>query len=204
MKKKKKNNIFLEKNITEEQFLETVDHISKKLIYKFKFGYHDINDMKQQALLFAFEGLSFYDNQRPLENFLWTHIRNRLFNFKRDNYCRPDTVCSSCPFFDPQYKKSDNQCSKFDNKENCDIYNEWLNRNNNKKKLMNTTDISTLYDIKNDTNIFESISNKEIIDIIENKIELKYRDIYLKLKGGLKVSKQDIKKLHNHILTFLK
>ena len=31
-----------------------------------------------------------YDEIRPLENFLSTHIKNRLINFKRDNYYRPD------------------------------------------------------------------------------------------------------------------
>ena len=40
--------------------------------------------MKQQAAIFALEGLEKYDNKRPLENFLWTHVRNRLFNYKRE------------------------------------------------------------------------------------------------------------------------
>ncbi len=62
-KKKKPNNknIFKQKKITEEDFLIALDNISKKLIYKFKFGYHDLDDMKQQAAIFAMEGLKNYN-----------------------------------------------------------------------------------------------------------------------------------------------
>jgi hypothetical protein len=36
------------------------------------------------------EALDRYDGVRPLENFLSIHIKNRLNNFKRDNYYRQD------------------------------------------------------------------------------------------------------------------
>ena len=61
---KLKNDIFKRKKVKEEDFLKALDIISKKLIYKFKFGYHDIEDMKQQAAIFALEGLENYDNKR--------------------------------------------------------------------------------------------------------------------------------------------
>ena len=69
-------------NVSEEELLSTIDIISKKLAYKFRFGYHEIEDMKQQISIFALEGMANYDHNRPLENFLWTHVRNRLFNTK--------------------------------------------------------------------------------------------------------------------------
>ena len=72
MKKKKQN-----REISEQELLDTIDIISTKLSYKFKFGYHELEDMKQQISIFALEGLQNYDYQRPLENFLWTHVRNR-------------------------------------------------------------------------------------------------------------------------------
>jgi len=34
--------------------------------------------------------LNRYDSNKPLENFMYTHINNRLKNFKRDNYYRFD------------------------------------------------------------------------------------------------------------------
>ena len=200
----KKNDIFKRKKIKEEDFLQAVENISKKLIYKFKFGYHEIEDMKQQAAIFALEGLENYDNKRPLENFLWTHVRNRLFNFKRDNYFRPDNVCVGCAFFDPKFKKSSNQCSKFSNKNDCSIYSQWSDRNAIKKNIMQPTNIEhSDTDLKSSNNIFDFISNNELLLIIEDKIHIKYRETYLRLKGGSKVSKQDLKKLQDHISEIL-
>ena len=43
--------------VSEVEFLKVVDIIAKKLSYKFKFGYHNIEDMKQQITIFAIEGL---------------------------------------------------------------------------------------------------------------------------------------------------
>lgn len=201
---KKKNNIFKRKNIKEEDFLKALDTISKKLIYKFKFGYHEVEDMKQQAAIFAMEGLEQYDNKRPLENFLWTHVRNRLFNFKRDNYFRPDNVCASCPFYDPKCQSSTNQCSKFSNKNDCEIFSQSNQRNNLKKNLMKPINIdSDNNDIQSSTDISEYISNSELITIIEDNLETKYRETYLRLKGGAKVAKQDLLKLQDHIAHIL-
>jgi len=161
----KKTNIFKRKKIKEEDFLQALDNISKKLIYKFKFGYHEIEDMKQQAAIFALEGLENYDASRPLENFLWTHVRNRLFNFKRDNYCRPDNVCVTCPFFDPKYKKSKNQCSKFIDKKDCSIYSEWQDRNATKKNIMQPVDIDIVEHKHHSVNyVVDILSNNEILE----------------------------------------
>lgn len=196
----KKNNIFKRKKVKEEDFLQVLETISKKLIYKFKFGYHEIEDMKQQAAIFAIEGLEQYDNSRPLENFLWTHVRNRLFNYKRDNYIRPDNVCVGCPFFDPQCVNSTNQCSKYSNKNDCSIYSQWLNRNNLKKSIMRPNNIENEnHSLKSSKDISDIISNTELLKIIEDNIETKYRETYLKLKGGSKVAKQDLLKLQGHI-----
>lgn len=199
--KKTPKTIFEKKNITEDEFIKALDNISKKLIYKFKFGYHEAEDMKQQAAIFAMEGLENYDNSRPLENFLWTHVRNRLFNFKRDNYFRPDNVCAKCPFFDPHNKLSKNKCSKFVNKNDCDIYAAAEQRNSIKKNIMKPCSIE--YDHSTDDDLSLFISNGELVDLIESKISTKYRETFLRLKGGSKVSKSDVLKLREHILSII-
>lgn len=177
--------------VSEDEFLIILDNISKKLAYKFKFGYHDIEDMKQQISIFALEGLKNYDNKRPLENFLWTHVRNRLFNYKRDNYQRPDKPCLTCPFYKQQL------CTQYSNKDDCELYSSWFNKNHTKKNLMYLTTIDEIKDYSNifhtDTN--DSIANQEIIDFIENNINGEHRTIYLKLKNGNKISKSDSSKL---------
>lgn len=187
MKKKTKTTKTL--TVNENEFLNIVEIISKKLAYKFKFGYHDYEDMKQQISIFALEGLKNYDHKRPLENFLWTHVRNRLFNYKRDNYQRPNKPCLTCPL----YKNS--TCTKYTNKNDCELYSNWSNRNNTKKNLMHLT---TIDEIKNYANIFnqeDNVVNNEIIKIVEEHLAGDDRITYLKLKAGSKVSKADINKL---------
>lgn len=205
MKKKKlTKTIFETKNITEIEFINALDNVTKKLVYRFKFGYHTIDDIKQQAAIFAMEGLKNYDSSRPLENFLWTHIRNRLFNYKRDNYHRPDNVCESCPFFDRKKEFSNNQCKKFTNKMDCEIYNESKKRNDLKKNIMHPSNVEMSDNIDNKNNFLDTISNKEILSIIEDNISTKYREYYLKLRAGVRISKKELDKLKEHILYILK
>lgn len=208
VKKAKKNpelQSSLPHNIDEAEFIRVVDNISRRLGYKFKFGYHDFDDMKQQAYIFALEGVQKYDNKRPLENFLWTHIRNRLFNYKRNNYQRPDKPCFGCQFYDKLYACSKNQCSKFTNKQDCELYASWSHRNETKKNIMQPTYIEKDPDGANFTsnNLINNIENKEILDYLDNHIEHEHRENYLKLKHGLKIPKQQLLKLQQYIKTLL-
>jgi hypothetical protein len=189
----------LPNGVTEEEFLKVLDDISKRLGHKFKFGYHDFDDMKQQAAIFALEGLEKYDNSRPLENFLWTHVRNRLFNYKRDNYQRPDKPCLSCPLYDPHCKKSLSGCLDFQNKSDCELYAAWENRNNSKKNIMKPIGIedSEDYGSKHHTkgDISDLALNKEIINLLDEKMPAAHRESYLKLKYGEKLNKSDLNRL---------
>lgn len=190
------------KEVTEEEFLQVLENISKRLVYKFKFGYHDIDDMKQQAAIFALEGLEKYDHKRPLENFLWTHVRNRLFNYKRNNYQRPDKPCLTCPLYDPNLKVSTSGCSKYIDKNECELYKSWYDRNTNKKNIMKPSHID--YDITNPSSMLDSISNNEIIKFLDQNIYSEYRETYLRLKHGEKIAKQKLSKLQNHIAFLMK
>lgn len=195
--------------IDETEFLRIIDVITKKLGYKFKFGYHQIEDMKQQISVFALEGLKNYDHKRPLENFLWTHVRNRLFNYKRDNYQRPDKPCLSCPFYDPHCKINSSECEQYKDKKDCELYNSWTNRNLVKKNLMH---LSTIDEIKDFGNVFSNesvdllsnISSSEILQLIETHLNGEERSIYLRVKGGAKVTKADMNKLTIKLQQILK
>lgn len=200
---KKKSKSKLPNGVTEEEFLRVLDNISKRLGHKFKFGYHDFDDMKQQAAIFAMEGLEKYDNTRPLENFLWTHVRNRLFNFKRNNYQRPDKPCNNCPFFDKNYQCSVNQCSEYKNKNDCKLYHTWSTRNEAKKNIMQPVYIDNENLNHDISDTVESIQNKEIIDILDQHIQSDYRENYLKLKHGIKIPKNQLVKLQKHISEIL-
>jgi len=221
MKSKKKNKLISKKTIkptkqvqkkfheyvTEEEFVVVWDKISKRLGYKFKFGYHSHEDMKQQAAIFALEGIKNYDNKRPLENFLWTHVRNRLFNYKRDNYQRPDKPCLTCPFHKPNCEKTPSECLEFSNKNECSLYSSWMARNNTKKNIMQPVTINSINENSKEITIndlLSNISNKEIIKIIDQNISIKNRPIFLKLLGGSKVPKAEVNKLVKEIKKILK
>lgn len=205
-KKKSKPKIKkLANGVTEEEFIEALDNVTKKLGHKFKFGYHSFEDMKQQASIFALEALDRYDRTRPLENFLWTHVRNRLFNYKRDNYQRPDKPCLKCEHHDPALKLSTNECAEFCNKQDCELFRLWENRNNNKKNLMNPQYIDDHNLSTNEKDSFISkIANQELLAIIDREIPTVHRESYLKLKHGIKIPRPELLKLQKIILEIIK
>ena len=77
-------------NLTEHEVIHVITKVSKKLAPKFVFASYEIEDIEQEAFLMGVEGLERYDSTKPLENFMYAHINNRLKNFKRDNYYRFD------------------------------------------------------------------------------------------------------------------
>lgn len=76
------------KGMNETEVVETILKISKKLAHKYTFASYEVEDIEQEAFLIGIAGLSKYDQERPLENFMYVHINNRLKTFKRDNYYR--------------------------------------------------------------------------------------------------------------------
>ena len=78
------------KGMTEQEVIETITKVVDRQAAKFRFGYYEIEDMRQEAFIIAMDALDRYDEKRPLENFLAVHVNNRLKNFKRDNFYRMD------------------------------------------------------------------------------------------------------------------
>tara|TARA_Y100000310_G_scaffold237235_1_gene240505 strand:+ start:1077 stop:1709 length:633 start_codon:yes stop_codon:yes gene_type:complete len=197
------------KNMTEDEVLEIIDKISGRLAYKFRFGYHGIDDIKQQGTLFAIEGMDKYDESRPLENFLWTHVRNRLFNYKRDNFERPDRPCFTCPFYDPDNKCSTSSCTEFEDKAECTLLSGWLKRNSAKKNLMSPINMHEINDekeerMKKSHDFLGSLTRDEIIGVIDREISVEYRIDFNRLKYDLKLPKSRRNKLIDVIFEILR
>ena len=77
-------------NLSEQEVINTITKVARKLAPKYVFASYEVEDIEQEAFLMGVEGLKRYDTSKPLENFMYTHINNRLKNFKRDNYYRFD------------------------------------------------------------------------------------------------------------------
>ena len=184
-------------NHSEQEVLDVIDGIANRLCYKFKFGYHSPDDMKQQARLFAWEGLEKYDGKRPLENFLWTHVRNRLYNFKRNNYSRLEKPCDTCEFYISK------KCTAFVDQEECHLYKGWLDRNNSKKNLMHS--ISVEFDQKeHETASLSTLFAKEVMELLDKELHVRFREDWIRLLNSLKLNKARKDKLLEEIESVLK
>ena len=166
-------------SMTEDEVMKVIDNVANRLARRFKFGYLDVDDMKQQARMFAWEGLDGYIDGLPLENYLWTHVRNRLFNFKRDKYERPGNPCDNCTIED---------CGG-----DCKVYRKWLAHNKSKKNLMNPIDIENVVDDKEnnmrDYGDEDTLDYCELLNRIRNEMPIPLYKIFVRLQHGGKVSK---------------
>jgi len=169
-------------NYSEKEVVRIIDKVANGLCREFRFGYYTLDDIRQQARVFALEGLSRYDEGRPLENFLWVHVRNRLINFKRDEYERCESPCSKCK------QRVEQKCQHSDVL-SCLIYRKWLSRNTTKKNLMIPIDISYVEDEKEDSmKVYEYANDipdrNEVEQLIDQNLPNEYRKDYLKIKAG--------------------
>ena len=76
--------------MSEEEVTSIILKVAQKLAPKYVFASYDIEDIEQEAFILGIDGLKRYNSDKPLENFLYSHVNNRLKNFKRDNYYRQD------------------------------------------------------------------------------------------------------------------
>jgi len=155
--------------------------------------------MKQQAALFAWQGLDNYDDVRPLENFLWVHVRNRLYNFKRNNYARPDKPCDNCPL----NAYVNHECTAFANMMDCEYYAKWFERNQVKKNLMSTKEHDDYFD-RDDIPIEDKILSKEIYELINSNMPITMREDWIRYINKVKLPKSKRELLFEKILDILK
>lgn len=184
--------------LSEQEILAIINNIANRLARKFRFGYHDIEDMKQEARLIAWEGMAAWDKVRPLENFLWTHVRNRLYNLKRDKYERP-RPCIKC---------KNNNSAKCEGA-NCEYYSNWETINQTKKNLMIPIDIYSVDDehekhMKVSCDIDVKIDYDALVALIDRELPVLLRPLFIKLKYGNKLNKVEKSKIQAAIQEIIK
>ena len=180
----------------EEELIAIVDKIANRFASTFKFGYHEIEDMKQQAWQVALEGLKDYDGKRPLENFLWTHVRNRLYNFKRDNYFRPEKPCDRCPLL------VNDVCTKFKDRLECDLYSRWEKRTEKRKSLMTAVEHTDINYNEND--ITAQLDEKHLFETVDYNMPVELREYWIRFIHNLKLNKQKKEQVLLEITLILK
>jgi hypothetical protein len=184
------------KGMTEEEVLGVIDRVVNILAFNFKFGYFDLDDMKQQGRMYAIEAMPRYNpDMGNLHNFLRSHIRNRFLNLHRDKLSRHQPPCQGCPFYDPNCQQSKNKCTAFSDKLECDKYAGWEKRNGAKRSLVEPLDISGIRDekeknMRNNIDIPEIVTKSELMDIIDNNLPVTMRADFKKMMEDVSVSKQ--------------
>jgi len=182
--------------MTEEEVLGVIDRVVNILAFNFKFGYFDLDDMKQQGRMYAIEAMPRYNpDMGNLHNFLRSHIRNRFLNLHRDKLSRHQPPCQGCPFYDPNCQQSKNKCTAFSDKLECDKYAGWEKRNGAKRSLVEPLDISGIRDekeknMRNNVDIPEIVTKSELMDIIDNNLPVTMRADFKKMMEDVSVSKQ--------------
>lgn len=188
-------------NVRESDFLAATEKVVGILAPSFAFGYFEVEDIKQQARMFAIQAMEKYDPSRPLDNFLYTHIKYRLINFRRDKFRRNDPPCQSCRYaLEGETLHPD--------KKYCDRYRAWLKRNGVKQNLMNPLDISNICDEHERTARVEStvvadIEKREILNLIDMHLDVELRQIYLQMQAGESVPKAKREQVERAVLDIL-
>lgn len=188
--------MIIPKGMTEKEVLECIDHVVKGLAPKYVFGYYTLEDIKQYGRLKAIELIKsgkFDSEKSSLKTFVWTHVKNRLVNLKRDEFERLDKPCYKCPLYKPNIKS---ECEKYEDKHNCDLYSKWYSRNESKKNVICPIDIDNVsYDkeqnLSHSNDLDLSIDTKDMVDLIDSKISNKNRSYWIKLKSDIKLSKKE-------------
>jgi DNA-directed RNA polymerase specialized sigma24 family protein len=151
--------MMIPEGLDEQKVIDTIMKIAKRLAPKYVFTGYDAEDIEQEAFLIGVSGLDKYDPSRPLENFMYTHINNRLKTFKRNNYYRMDYGSSAQKLQD------------------------------RKRSLLEPISIDNIYNICTQDHIVSDAHLSEILDLIDRKLPADLRRDYLKLQSNSSLPK---------------
>ena len=184
--------------------IQTIYRIARQLAPKYTFGYHSVEDIIQEAVIISLEVLKEkkYDDSLPLENFLFVHLKNRLFNFKRDNYERIYEPCQNCK----RFRRGKCKYYASGNFEDCEKYRRWQERNSSKKNLMSPVSIDNVRNTNNEeagmsknSYILDEIEQKNLLKYIDENLPISFRRDYIKFKYNLKLPKSKMVSLTNKL-----
>jgi len=185
--------------VTEEQ-LQIIQSIAKQFANGFKFGYIDADDIYQEACIEGVKGVTNWDGERPLDNFLFIHIKRRLINLRRDKYYRVETPCSSCPVRQHHGKLvfCNEQCEK--------VYRRWERNNRAKANLISPQDIAVTEtdNLLLEDNVEDKIHMVEIEHMIREQLAPGVRRDYMRMKEGITLTKSRQLKVRQEVLEILK
>lgn len=190
------------KGYTEGEILEIIERVVNVLANKFTFGVYDLADIKQHGRLKALEAINSgkYKEGLPIDKFIYTHVRNRYMNLKRDKYSRNEPPCLKCPFRNLTLASG---CSEFNNKNNCELFAKWDKNNSAKKSLARPGDLTVNDDgeisIPSNHNVSDDAAHAELMRLIDQKLPMNMRNDWLRLRAGVKLNKDRTNEIYETV-----
>jgi hypothetical protein len=190
-------------NLTVDDLVNMTNAIANKLASSIKFGIYSISDIMQEAHLEAIKGVTKFKhskisnnttnanmnhlnpNYSGLANFLFIHIRNRLLNLKRDKHFRYEKKYMS----KIEHIKNNNETAK-NMTTNDSTLNNYVTINKSKSMLSSMYADSDVTLSKIGYKYSKSFQYENYLSIIESNIKHFPRELYLKLKCGLHLTKK--------------
>lgn len=160
---------------TEQEVMKIINTVINSLAGGFVFGCHTKSDIKQEAFVFALEALPGFDGKRPLDGFLFQAVKNRLINFKRDNYFRPDS-----PEHLQKVRKNLTNLESIENPE------------------------ETVICPNSFSEIADAASYNEMVALIRKRLPLSLLPDFNRLISGVKISKPRTLRVQESVTTILK
>ena len=194
--------MYLPDSISEKVFLAATEKVICVLAHSFAFGPFSVEDIKQQARLFAIQSMDKYDISRPLDNFLYAHVKNRLINFRRDNFRRNDPPCKGC------HSSVDGETAHTD-KKYCIKYVIWMQRNTVKQNIISPLDISNIDDedeknTRRESTVVDDLIKQELLSLIDMRLDVELRSTYLQMQVGENVPKAKREAVEKAVLDIIK
>ncbi|MBY0525583.1 MAG: hypothetical protein K2R98_19415 [Gemmataceae bacterium] len=175
---------------TEQEVMAAIEKAVNILAPSFVFGYMDLDDIKQTARMYGLQCLRQYDSSRPLDNFVYSHIKNRLINYKRDNLRRNDAPCRECH----AASMTGSPFSHHTDSLPCQKYRAWKSRNDNKANIMHPLDLDFIADerepnTRQESEVESEVETKELLRLIDMNLDVDLRATFLQMKAGQSVPK---------------
>jgi hypothetical protein len=177
--------------MTEADVLTAIEHVVRVLSGKIKVPGHDLEDLAQEQRMMALEALVRYDPQpdatgrptRPLENFVYIHVKNRTLNLRRKLFRRADAPCARCHRGD--WCEDGQMCRK---------YRQWKERNDRKASLAAPLSLTLDFDkpdvdTPDGSRVEEEAEFREMLLKIDTHLSVDLRPTYLLMRAGRPVPK---------------
>lgn len=174
--------------------IQLIQKIARRLAPKYTFGYYDVEDIEQEAVIIGLEALQYYDSKiGSLSTFLYYHINNRLKNFLRDNFHRKRSSCPRCGRKTPSPECD--SCLKY----------EW--RTESKRNLLEPLPLDLVSDDEKSIQVYNDVlsivEDREILSIIDGRIPIQLRSDYIRIKDGATLSYMRKQKVVDAIMEIL-